>query len=127
MTRRLSRAHALLSAALLLFGSFRGVLGPSVCAQHDKPAQHASHAAPAHAAHGSHQAAPADQKAPDDHSACTCLDHCSACQVFAPGGAAAPLAFGSFVLTGRTSAPPAHVPARVAHQLPFANAPPAIA
>ena len=124
--RRLMRLPGLVAAALLLFGSTRGLLGGSECAQHSLlggPAGHAEAPASDHQHHASQAADDEQHQAP-----CTCLDHCSACPVVALPGLRATVVVAAFEQTSfRPAAAVVRLAGRTPHQLPFATAPPAIA
>jgi len=134
MSRRVSRLHALLASAVLLFANGRGMLGPLDCPQHGVQTggradgqMGGGHAA--HMSHGSRLPAPDARPTSHDskhHSGCTCLEHCSACQIAGLPSIALRLPETRFITgTGYvTPAVPARVPARPDHQLPFAQAPP---
>lgn len=137
MSRRIPRLHAVVAAALILFGNARGMFGALACPRHDGPSgathgQHAEHAAQTPAAPHQHHDAAAQAETPpadtEQGGPCTCLDHCQACQFAVLAVAPAAIAETSVLLTSRISSPPAaRLPGRAPHQLPFATAPPAIA
>ena len=130
MTRRVSRFHALVAAALLVFTHARGLAGVAECAQHDLASggsHGGAHAAPAADLHA-HHAAPAESQAPEQSDPCTCLDHCSGCATFALAAVmAAVFTTPAPAAGGSITTQPAALLARASHQLPFATAPPAIA
>ena len=141
MSTRVPRLNALLAGALLLFMNAGGMLGHVPCPQHDGEAGHVHGGtgapgnrgteASGHRGHAmASEAAPApksDHQGP--HGPCTCLDHCSACQTLGVPAVAAALPETLFTHSSRAAVPASdrHVPARVPHQLPFANAPPVVA
>lgn len=127
MNRRIPRLHALLVSAVLLFANGRGLLGPLDCPQHGVQA-HGSADAPRTTHHAHHAAAVPTPEKKHQHSGCTCLEHCSACQITGVPSVAVRLPETRFIIgTARVHFTAAtHLPARPDHQLPFAQAPPAV-
>lgn len=130
MHRRGSRFSALLVSAVLLFANGRGLLGPLDCPQHgiqthrSTDARRTTH--DAHAVHAAH--AETAEKPQHQHAGCTCLEHCSACQASGMPSVAVrvpetPIIIGTAFVTPSAAT---HVAVRADHQLPFAQAPPAV-
>src|SRR5437868_12640266 len=117
------RLQAILAGTLILFGNLKGLAGTQ-CAVHEAPrtAQVAQpHSGHSHASHSS----PSDKS---HHESCTCLDHCRSCQsvgLVAAGPRIQETAFYADAAAG-SAAPVSRIASRVAFQLPFATAPPAI-
>ena len=131
------RAVALLSALALLFTGATDAYGLHRCEHHDAlPGVDATAtAAAAHAGHGAHEAhaAIADRTERDRHGdaghddGCTCVGDCAGAPGFVTPDADASSQLNGVRLSASPMAPRADAPRadRIAHVLPFAQAPPA--